>query len=118
MRREPHVSARRAKIKAKMRERSCCVRVQRAVCVCARKRNAQRRRKKVAKEVEEAPSFYDDANHRPSVEHERDAAEEARGALRLPLLEEEAVGLRRPDDEHHAGEEEKLRAREFEKAQR
>ena len=101
-----------------MRERSCCVRVQRAVCVCARKRNAQRRRKKVAKEVEEAPSFYDDADHRPSVEHERDAAEEARGALRLPLLEEEAVGLRRPDDEHHAGEEEQLRTREFEKAQR
>ena len=50
--------------------------------------------------------------HRPAEKHERDAADEARGALGLACLEEEAEGLARADDEHDAGEEEDVAHRE------
>ena len=78
------------------------------------RKRVQSCREEVAKEIEESPPLDDDADHRPPVEHQRDAAEEAGGALGLSLLEEESVRFRRSDDKHHAGEKEQLRtAHEF-----
>ena len=51
----------------------------------------QCRREKVAEQIEEAPSLDNDSDHRPTVEHQHDAAEEARSALGLALLEKESV---------------------------
>ena len=68
--------------------------------------DAQCRRKEVAKQIEEPPAFDEDPDHRIAVEHQRHPAHEARRALGLPPLEEEAARPLRPDDEHHAHQEE------------
>ena len=78
---------------------------------------AQGRREKVAEQVYESPALNDDAHHCPPVQHQADAAEKARGALGLPLLEKESVRLRWTNDEHDAREEEQLRKNEREASQ-